>query len=170
MSYSWLCHIRQSLNLREKRMLRTTAFALAAFGIVWQAPTGAIAQEKRSHAHLHHALRELREVRTELKESAHDFGGHREKALMATDAAIGQIDKALKGAGDNIKGAGKFDKEIYKKYEHHPHMHHALHELREAHRELKEAKHYFDGHREHALRDVNHAITQIELALKHHKG
>jgi uncharacterized protein YqeY len=154
-------------------MVRMTAFALSAFGlvcVVWQAPATAVAQDGPRHPHMHHALRELRETRTELKEASHDYGGHREKALRATDAAIIQIDKALKGAGDNIKGAGKFDKEIYKKYEHHPHMHHALHELREAHRELKEAKHDFDGHREHALRDVNHAITQIELALKHHKG
>jgi hypothetical protein len=49
-------------------------------------------------------------------------------------------------------------------------MHHALHELREAHTELKEAKHDFGGHREKALHDVNHAIEQIEEALKHHKG
>jgi hypothetical protein len=170
MSYSWLHQVRQTLKPGEKHMIRTTAFALAAFGIAWQAPPGAIAQEKRHHAHMHHALRELREVRTELKESAHDFGGHREKALMATDAAIVQIDQALKGAGDNLKGAGKFDKGIYKKYEHHPHIHHALHELREAHRELKEAKHDFGGHREAALHDVNYAISQLELALKHHKG
>jgi hypothetical protein len=94
-------------------MFRMTAFAAASFGLAWfawQAPLGALAQEKVHHPHLHHALRELREVRTELKESPHDFGGHREKALKATDAAIAQIDKALKGAGDNIKGAGKFDK------------------------------------------------------------
>jgi L-lactate utilization protein LutB len=154
-------------------MFRMTAFAAASFGLAWlswQAPGTALAQDKVHHPHLHHALRELREARTELKESSHDYGGHREKALKATDAAINQIDKALKGAGDNIKGAGKFDKDIYKKYEHHPHMHHALHELREAHTELKEAKHDFGGHREKALHDVHHAIEQIELALKHHKG
>ena len=46
-------------------------------------------------------------------------------------------------------------------------IHHAIHELKEARTELKEAKHDFGGHREAALRDVNYAIEQLELALKH---
>ncbi|MFO0969975.1 MAG: hypothetical protein U0793_30860 [Gemmataceae bacterium] len=33
----------------------------------------------------------------------------------------------------------------------------------------KEASHNFGGHREAALRDVNVAIVQLELALKHAK-
>ena len=48
----------------------------------------------------------------------------------------------------------------------HPHMHHALHEMREAHKELKEAKHDFGGHREKALHDVHAAIVQVEKALE----
>jgi Spy/CpxP family protein refolding chaperone len=52
---------------------------------------------------------------------------------------------------------------------HHPsHMHAALHELKEARHELKEAKHDFGGHREAALKAVDHAIHQIELALEYH--
>src|SRR5262249_13344426 len=91
---------------------------------------------------------------------------HRAKALEATDAAIAQIDLALKGAGDNIKGTGGRDKDFYKKYKHYPHIHHALHELKEARTELKEAAHDFGGHRERALRDINYAIEQLELAIK----
>jgi hypothetical protein len=117
------------------------------------------------HPHMHHALHELKEVRVELKEAAHDFGGHREKALKATDAAIKQIELALKEGGDPFKGV-KVDPEHYKKFEHHPHLHRAIHELKEARTELKEAKHDFGGHREQALKDVNYAIEQLELALK----
>jgi hypothetical protein len=123
------------------------------------------------HHHLHHALWELRDARKELKNAAHDFGGHRVKALAAVDAAIKQLDIALKNAGDNIKGAptrGDLQEE-YKKYKHHPHLHHALHELRHAAKQLEEAKHDFGGHRAAALRDVNHAIRQLELCLKFHK-
>jgi hypothetical protein len=153
-------------------MFRITAYTATAFGLAlfaWQAPETATAQAKKGihHPHMHHALRELREARTELKEANHDFGGHREKALKGVDAAITQIDEALRAAGDTIKGAGKFDTGIYKKYEHHPHIHHAIHELREARTELKDAKHDFGGHREKALRDVNYAIEQLELALKY---
>jgi len=51
--------------------------------------------------------------------------------------------------------------------EHHPAIHRALHELRDARRELKEAKHDFDGHREDALKAVDVAIEQLEICLKH---
>ena len=54
-------------------------------------------------------------------------------------------------------------------HKHPSHMHAALHELKEARHELKEAKHDFGGHREAALKAVNHAIEQIEIALEHHK-
>jgi len=151
-------------------MFRKTVFAMTALGIVCWAgatPQTSFAGGKKGphHPHMHHALHELKEARVELKEAAHDFGGHREKALKAVDAAIIQIEKALVGAGDNIK-VGKLDKDVYKKYEHHPHIHHAIHELKEARHELKEAKHDFGGHQEAALRDVNYAIEQLELALK----
>jgi hypothetical protein len=117
------------------------------------------------HPHMHHALHELKETRIELKEAAHDFGGHREKALKAVDAAIIQIEIALKEAGDPFK-ALKVDAAHYKKYDHHPHIHRAIAELKETRVELKEAKHDFGGHREKALKDVNYAIEQLELALK----
>ncbi len=148
------------------RMTATTVGIVGLACLAWISTEPASAQGKVHHPHLHHALRELREARTELKEAKHDFGGHREKALKATDAAIEQIDKALRAAGDNIKGGGKFDPGVYKEYDHHPHIHHALHELREARTELKEAKHNFGGHREKALHDVNHAIEQLDLALQ----
>ena len=117
------------------------------------------------HPHIHHAVHELKETRVELKEAKHDFGGHREKALKAVDAALVQLELALKEGGDPFR-AVKVNPELYKKFEHHPHMHRALHELKEARVELKEAKHDFGGHREKALRDVDFAIEQLELALK----
>lgn len=53
-------------------------------------------QGNEHHPHIHHALKELREARKELKEAAHDFGGHREEALKAVDEAIAQLKTALK--------------------------------------------------------------------------
>ena len=44
-----------------------------------------IASAKERHPHIHKAIEELREARKELKEADHDFGGHREMALRATD-------------------------------------------------------------------------------------
>ena len=140
-------------------------FALAA-GVAWlSGPAIQAADEKAEYPHMHHALHELREARTELKEADHDFGGHREKALKDVEEAIKQIDKALKAKGDDIKSPGKHEVD-YTKYKHQPHIHHAIHELKETRTELKEAKHDFGGHREQALKDVDRAIKQLELALE----
>ena len=161
--------LSEATYTRETPMFRTTAVAMTALTlVVWAGDSSETAMaggKKPHHPAMHHALHELKEARHELKEAAHDFGGHREKALKAVDAAIVQIEKALVGAGDSFK-AVKIDKDVYKKYEHHPHIHHAIHELKEARHELKEANHEFGGHREAALRDVNYAIEQLELALK----
>jgi hypothetical protein len=48
----------------------------------------------------------------------------------------------------------------------HPRVHAALYEMRLAHKELKEAKHDFGGHREKALEALDVAIVQVEKALK----
>lgn len=150
-------------------MMRFLSFAgafLALLGLSANASAGE--KKNHHHPHMHHALHELRETRAELADAAHDFGGHRVKALAAVDDAIKQIDIALVESGDKIK-VKHHDKDTYKKYTHHPHLHHAIHELKEARTELREAKHDFGGHRERALRDVNFAIEQLELALKHAK-
>ena len=145
-------------------MFRTVLFGCLSVVVLFGNSRAAHAQVGK-HPHMHHALHELKQSREELKEAAHNFGGHREKALKAVDAAIHQIEVALKAAGDPYKG-GKVGNEEYKKYAHHPHIHHAIHELKEARAELKNAAHNFGGHREAALRDVNLAIEQLELALK----
>jgi L-lactate utilization protein LutB len=51
-----------------------------------------------NHPHIRHALHEAREARAELKNAAHDFKGHREKAVEALDRVIDQLDKALEFA------------------------------------------------------------------------
>ena len=53
-------------------------------------------EKKERHPHIRAAIHELREAREELKEAAHDFGGHRKEALEAVDAAIKQLELALK--------------------------------------------------------------------------
>ena len=59
------------------------------------APT-AQAAEPEHHPAIHRALKELREAKRELKEAAHDFGGHREDAIKAVDGAIEQLEVCLK--------------------------------------------------------------------------
>jgi hypothetical protein len=48
------------------------------------------------HPHIHGAVVELEAARLELKNAAHDFGGHRVEAMKAIDAAIRQLRLAEK--------------------------------------------------------------------------
>jgi hypothetical protein len=57
---------------------------------------GASDKEKEHNPHIRHALEELREARKELKESDHDFDGHRDEALEAVDRAIRLLDTCSK--------------------------------------------------------------------------
>ena len=43
------------------------------------------------HPEIHAAIESLEHARAHMKEARHDFGGHREKALRATDEAIRQL-------------------------------------------------------------------------------
>lgn len=51
---------------------------------------------RERHPELQRALRALRNARSDLQRGAHDFGGHRIKALRATDDAIRQVEEALR--------------------------------------------------------------------------
>ena len=53
--------------------------------------------------------------------------------------------------------------------ERHPHIRGAIHELQEAKKELQTAAHDFGGHRADALRSVDEAIHQLQLALQYDK-
>jgi hypothetical protein len=51
-----------------------------------------------NHPHIRRALVEVKGARKELREAAHDYKGHRAKAVEALDAVVNQLDKALKYA------------------------------------------------------------------------
>ena len=48
------------------------------------------------HPEIREAIESLRHAREHMAHSAHDFGGHREEALRATDDAIRQLEICLK--------------------------------------------------------------------------
>jgi hypothetical protein len=83
----------QSINRRSA--LRTLAAgSLASALLAFVSPANA---EER-HPHIRDAIKALREARTELREGARIFGGHRETALKAVDEAINQLEKAMEFA------------------------------------------------------------------------
>jgi hypothetical protein len=58
-------------------------------------PTPAPIPAPGRHPEIHRAIAALEKARFHLKNAAHDFGGHREAALAATDEAIKQLKIAL---------------------------------------------------------------------------
>jgi hypothetical protein len=73
-----------------------TGASLISVGSGPAAGPSATAAVVEHHAHIHAAIRELKEARKDLKEGAHDFGGHREDAVKAIDVAIEQLEVCLK--------------------------------------------------------------------------
>jgi L-lactate utilization protein LutB len=141
---------------------RRLFFAFAAL-------TAALALAPRADArewpHMVAALGEMKEARNELREAAHDFGGHRAKALESLDYAIEQMDKALRAVGVD-GGYVPPAREVYRGYKNFPHIHHALTELRSARTQMKEAATDFKGHKAKAIEAVDAAIVQLERAVK----
>lgn len=48
------------------------------------------------HPQIHIAIRKLREAKQHLEKAAHDFGGHKAKAIQAIDQALRELEEALK--------------------------------------------------------------------------
>jgi hypothetical protein len=140
----------------------TLASAVAALALL--APSTASAQPK--HPRLHHAIHELQEARAELLAAKHTFGGHRKRAIHDINAAIKQLHLCLKVVGDPY---GRFEPPagIYEKYKNHRHLRHSLHELREARAYLRKAPPIFKGHKAKAIKDIDAAVVQIRLCIKH---
>jgi hypothetical protein len=139
--------------------------------LFWMLTAGVSLAQGHPYAHFHHALWELRDAHKELKEAKHDYGGHREDALISIRHSIKHLEDVLEYKHVKAKGVptrGDLAAE-YRKYKHHPHLHHALHEVKHAHHQMEQSKDNFGGHRESALRDMHEAIRHIELCLKHAK-
>jgi len=50
------------------------------------------------HPELHKALRKLKAAKQDLEKAAHDYGGHKAKAIESIDAAIAELQAALDSA------------------------------------------------------------------------
>jgi hypothetical protein len=59
-------------------------------------PHNAAAPTPEPHPEIRAAIDSLHHAREHLEHAAHDFGGHREDALRATDEAIRQLEICLK--------------------------------------------------------------------------
>jgi len=149
-------------------MSKIAASITLALGVCLLWATSVRAEGTEGHPHMHASLAELKEARRELKEAAHDFGGHRAEALKAVDAAIKQMRQALEVAPGGVpaKAVAPAAPPVEAGVKH-PHIRAALAELKGAQTELKEAAHDFGGHRAEALEAVDAAIKHLTFALEY---
>jgi hypothetical protein len=153
--------------------LALPALLLGGLALLSSAPRPAAAADDKEWVRhpLHKALTELREARQEMEKAPHDFGGHKEAALKATDNAIKHLERLLGWVKEHRKEEAKQEfkdeKREEKKGEKHPRIHAAIHELRKAHKYVKESELEFGDNKqkEEALKSIDHAIGQLEKAL-----
>lgn len=76
-----------------KQFLLTSTFALAIFFSAM--PRTACAEPRERHPEIHAAIHSLEKAIQHLREANHDFGGHREAAIHASEEALNQLRLAL---------------------------------------------------------------------------
>jgi hypothetical protein len=90
--------------MKRKIALFTTLLALSglavytnttAFAQSTNPPAAPTVEHHERHPAIRAAIHNLEKAKIELKNAAHDFGGHREAALQACDNAIAQLKLAL---------------------------------------------------------------------------
>lgn len=77
-----------------KRLLLASACTLALF-FTTAFPQTASAEPRERHPEIREAIHSLENAVRHLREANHDFGGHREAAIKASEEAIQQLRLAL---------------------------------------------------------------------------
>jgi hypothetical protein len=85
--------------MKQKIALMAILIALSGLGtytaVHAQSTNAPVHPRREAHPAIHRAITSLEAAKVELKNAAHDFGGHREAALKECDAAIQQLKLAL---------------------------------------------------------------------------
>jgi hypothetical protein len=146
------------------RKLPYTIFPMALVFLICSNSPIAMGQPPLHHPKMHAALYELQAARKELKETRGNFGGHRAGAIIAIDEAIITLKLMLVVRGD-FHLADR-NAEFYKRHKDNPRLRQAYDDLHEARIELRESNE-FGLLKPRGLHDIDRAIEQIELVLKH---
>jgi hypothetical protein len=125
--------------------------------------------QTQSNAQLMQTLNVLHSTKVVLEGADHDYGGHRAAAVKAIGAAQHQLRLALGIKAPSGKGPKKDSPMPEPQNVSNTQLAEAIPVLKEAITTLKGANHDYHGHRANAVRDLEEAKQQLEMALKYEK-
>jgi exonuclease VII large subunit len=142
---------------------------LSAALVVPASSTATSTAAGEAHPLIKRALNALQSAKTDLKNAAHDYCGHRVEALEATNSAIGELQQALDCADRKDRSTATFDAETESSgssSERHPNINRAISALGEVEGDLQNAARDYCGHRVKALESTRVALNQLRLAVE----
>ena len=151
---------------RVSLSLLTSSVLVGSLLATWPSTAGA-----ETHPLIRRAVNALQAARTDLQNAAHDYCGHRVEALEANNAALNQLQQALRCDSRRGRSSGT-EFEIQPESsgagrgERHPNIFRAIRALEAAEGDLQNAAHDYCGHRVEALEAVHRALNQLRLALQ----
>jgi hypothetical protein len=153
-------------------LLIGSALALASGLVI--ADSGIASAQKtepqtESNTQLTKALSVLHTTKVVLEGADHDYGGHRAAAVKAIGAAQHQLRLALGLKAPGGKGPKKGNPMPESQNVSNTQLAEAIPVLKETITVLKGANHDYNGHRANAVRDLEEAKQQLEMALKYEK-
>src|ERR1039458_6950487 len=83
-------------------------FTMAAYAQT-EAPHAMDDHHGKGHPEVHGAIAKLEHAKADLQKAAHDYEGHRAKAIEHIDAALGELHQALESVGHEEHHEGHED-------------------------------------------------------------
>jgi hypothetical protein len=152
----------------QKQCNQLIAICLA---LVVTLPTFAAQPPRRAdHPKLRAALHELREARNELTKSRDIWPpGYRDRATRSIEDAMRTLQTMLAVQNANPYRGLDRNPDYYQRYQDHPRLRAALDDLRDARDELRNARDDFGNLKERAIDDLDVAIGDIIILIRHNR-
>ena len=152
------------------RRLCFAALGAATFALCYPQSAPAQPKAKVDHPRLRAALHELREARAALKDAKDTWPpGYKERALASINDAMKSVQTILAVKDVNAFVGVERNQDYYTKYKDHPRLRAALDDLRDARDELRAAKADVGDLKERAQDDIDVAIGDIIVLIRHNK-
>lgn len=88
--------VLQLLKIKRVKIMMKSLVVASSMALSLMLFTAAHADAPKGHPEMHRALRALENTKHDLEKAAHDYDGHRAKALELTNQAISEVKEGLR--------------------------------------------------------------------------